>query len=282
MKTHIARNFKSLKYYLGKQNLAKKKVGLVPTMGALHEGHLALIKKSKNLNCFTIVTIFLNPIQFNSKADLNKYPAHEIEDIKLLKKNNVDLIYIPKLIDIYPKNYSTYLTETLYSNLLCGQKRKNHFSGVTTIVLKLFLLINPQAAFFGEKDFQQLVIIKKIIKDLNLKIKVISVKTIRDQYGLALSSRNKLLSTKQLNIARKINSNLKKVNLYKGKSVIYLKSFLKRELHKDGILNIEYLEIRSESELENLKEVKNKDTRLFIAVNIGKVRLIDNIKLESY
>ena len=282
MKTYIARNFKSLKSHLEKKNLIKKKIGLVPTMGSLHEGHLALIKESKGLNCFTIVTIFLNPIQFNSKVDFSKYPVQETEDIKLLKKNKVDLIYIPKPIDIYPENYSTYLYENLYSNLLCGKKRKNHFSGVTTIVLKLFLLINPKVAFFGEKDYQQLVIIKKIIQDLNLNIKVVSVKTVRDQYGLALSSRNKLLSKKQLNIARKINHNLKKVNLYNGKASTHLKSFLKKEMEKDGIINIEYLEIRSESELKKLKEFKTKDTRVFIAVNIGKVRLIDNFKWEKF
>ena len=282
MKTYIARNFKSLKSHLEKKNLIKKKIGLVPTMGSLHEGHLALIKESKDLNCFTIVTIFVNPIQFNSKTDLSKYPIQETEDIKLLKKNKVDLIYIPKLIDIYPKNYSTYLYENLYSNLLCGKRRKNHFLGVTTIVLKLFLLINPKFAFFGEKDYQQLVIIKKIIKDLNLNIKVVSVEIVRDQYGLALSSRNKLLSVKQLNIARKINHNLKKVNLYNGKASKYLKSFLKKEMEKDGIINIEYLEIRSESELKKLKEFKSKDTRVFIAVKIGKVRLIDNFKWEKF
>ena len=281
MNTYIARNFKSLKIQLEKKNLIRKKIGLIPTMGSLHEGHLALIKKSKDLNCFTIVTIFLNPIQFNSKTDLIKYPIQEKEDIKLLKNNKVDLIYIPKLKDIYPKNYSTYLSENLYSNLLCGNKRKNHFSGVTTIVLKLFLLINPKVAFFGEKDFQQLVIIKKIIQDLNLNIKVVSVNTVRDQSGLALSSRNKLLSSKQLDIARKINYNLKKVNLYNGKDVTHLKNFLKKEMKKDGIINIEYLEVRSESELKKLKEYKNKDTRVFIAVNIGKVRLIDNFRWEK-
>ena len=282
MNTYIARNFKSLKKHLEIKNLVKKRVGLIPTMGALHEGHLALIKKSKDLNCFTVVTIFLNPTQFNSRADLIKYPIQEKKDIKLLKKNRVDLIFIPKLIDIYPKNYSTYLSENLYSNFLCGSKRKNHFSGVTTIVLKLFLLVNPKVAFFGEKDFQQLVIIKKIIQDLNLNIKVVSVKTVRDQHGLALSSRNKLLSSKQLDIARKINHNLKKVNLYNGRAAAHLKSFLKKEMKKDGIINIEYLEIRSESELKKLKEYKSNDTRIFIAVNIGKVRLIDNLRWEKF
>ena len=153
---------------------------------------------------------------------------------------------------------------------------------MTTIVLKLFLLINPKVAFFGEKDYQQLVIIKKIIKDLNLNIKVVPVKTVRDQYGLALSSRNKLLSLKQLNIARKINHNLKKVNLYNGKTSKNLKNFLKKEMEKDGIINIEYLEIRSESELKKLKEFKTKDTRVFIAVKIGKVRLIDNFRWEKF
>ena len=140
---------------------------------------------------------------------------------------------------------------------------------------------NSIKIIFGEKDFQQLVIIKKIIKDLNLNIKVVTVKTVRDKYGLALSSRNKLLSTNQLNIARKINYNLKKVNLYKGKSIVYLKKLLRRGLKNDGILNIEYLEIRSASELRKFKEISKNDTRLFIAVNIGNIRLIDNIKLKS-
>ena len=153
---------------------------------------------------------------------------------------------------------------------------------MTTIVLKLFLLINPKVAFFGEKDYQQLVIIKKIIQDLNLNIKVVSVKTVRDQYGLALSSRNKLLTSKQLNIARKINHNLKKVNLYNGKASIRLKNFLKKEREKDGIVNIEYLEVRSESELKKLKEFKTKDTRVFIAVKLGNVRLIDNFRWEKF
>ena len=281
MKTLIARNFKSLKAHLERKNLINRKIGLVPTMGSLHKGHLALIQKSKKSNYFTVVSIFLNPIQFNSKTDLKKYPMKEREDISLLKKNNVDLIYIPKVKDIYPKNYSTYLSEVLYSNLLCGQKRKNHFSGVTTVVLKLFLLINPGVVFFGEKDFQQLVIIKKMIKDLNFNIKVITVKTVRDEYGLALSSRNKLLSTQQLNTARKINSNLKKVNVYKGQSIANLKNFLRRELKKDGIINIEYLEIREGLELKELKKINKKDTRIFIAVNIGKVRLIDNMQIGS-
>ncbi len=281
MKTLIARNFKSLKAHLERKNLINRKIGLVPTMGSLHKGHLALIQKSKKSNYFTVVSIFLNPIQFHSKTDLKRYPMKEREDISLLKKNNVDLIYIPKVKDIYPKNYSTYLSEVLYSNLLCGQKRKNHFSGVTTVVLKLFLLINPGVVFFGEKDFQQLVIIKKMIKDLNFNIKVITVKTVRDEYGLALSSRNKLLSTQQLNTARKINSNLKKVNVYKGQSIAYLKNFLRRELKKDGIINIEYLEIREGLELKELKKINKKDTRIFIAVNIGKVRLIDNMQIGS-
>ena len=125
MKTLIARNFKSLKYHLEKKTLSNRKIGLVPTMGSLHKGHLALVKQAKKLNCFTVVTIFLNPIQFNSKTDLNRYPMQELEDIKLLKKSDVDLIYLPKLKDIYPNDYSTYLSEVLYSNLLCGQKRKN-------------------------------------------------------------------------------------------------------------------------------------------------------------
>ena len=280
MTTVIARNFKNLKLYLSDKQLIKKKIGLVPTMGCLHDGHLSLVKKCKLSGCFTIVTIFVNPIQFNKKKDLLKYPSQERADILILKKYNVDLIFIPKLNDVYPKNFSTYLNESLYSNILCGIKRKGHFSGVLTIVLKLFTLTNPDIAFFGEKDYQQLVIVKKMVKDLNLNITINSVHTVRDQYGLALSSRNKLLRKQELHIARKIYFNLIKVNLCKEKSITYIKRFLKKELINDGIRNIEYLEIREENQLTEVKKLSKKiRARVFIAVKIGKVRLIDNIRI---
>ena len=184
---------------------------------------------------------------------------------------------------MYPKNFSTYLNESLYNNILCAVSRKNHFSGVLTIVMKLFAVTKPDIAFFGEKDYQQLIIIKKMVKDLNLDINIKSVETVRDSHGLALSSRNKLLSEKKLIIARSIYPTLKKVNDLKVKGIKSIKKYIKRELLKTGINVIEYLEIREEN---NLKEIKKMNfstkakARIFIAVKIGKVRLIDNIRLK--
>ena len=282
MQTVIARSFKTLKDNLKKSHLKGKKIGIVPTMGCLHNGHLALIKKCLKLNYFTVVTIFLNPIQFNNKNDLKKYPAQEKIDIRLLKKNLVDLIFIPKLSDIYPEGYSTYLYENIYSKVLCGKHRNNHFLGVTTVVLKLFLLIKPNAAFFGEKDLQQLLIIRKIIKDLNLDIKLEKVSTIRDSCGLALSSRNKQLSKKNLYIARNIYKNIKKVECYKHEKVKQIKSKIKKFLNLYGIKNIEYLEILETKTFKTPQYIdSSKETRIFIAVKLGSVRLIDNYKIKK-
>ncbi len=280
MQTIIARNIKDLKKILMSIN-KNQKVGLIPTMGCLHDGHLALIRKSKKLNLFTVVSIFLNPLQFNNKKDLKRYPFQEKEDISLLKKNKVNLVFIPKLDEIYPNGYSTNLNENLLSNILCGKYRERHFSGVTTIVLKLFLLVKPDIAFFGEKDFQQLLIIKKIVKDLNLEIEILSVSTVRDKYGLALSSRNQLLKENDLKVARQI---YRKLKLSDGKKYKYTKSlvkYLRKELNKSGIQNIEYIEIRYSSNLLKPNKLNSKkDTRVFVAVKFDEIRLIDNYKLQ--
>ncbi|PPR27305.1 MAG: Pantothenate synthetase [Alphaproteobacteria bacterium MarineAlpha9_Bin4] len=281
MATLIARNLKTLKKSLLGKKFRDKNIGLVPTMGAIHNGHLALVKKSTNLSHVTIVTIFLNPIQFNNEEDLKNYPTSLKEDIKILTKNKVDLIFIPSRKEMYPENFSTYINLKKFDNILCGKKRKDHFSGVATVVLKLFSLINPKYAFFGEKDYQQLVIIKKLVKDFNLNVKVQSVKTVRDSQGLALSSRNKLLSTNQKIKATKINKILRKITLKNLKSQKAFSSFFKRKLNFYGISKIEYLEVRDNKSLElySSKDIIGKSYRVFIAVKIGKVRLIDNFKI---
>ena len=280
MQTIIARSLLSLKKNLN--NLKKnQKVGLVPTMGCIHDGHLALVKKCKKLKYFTIVTIFVNPTQFNNKKDLEKYPSQEKKDLEILKKYDVDLVFIPKAQQMYPLGYSTYIKEITFSDVLCGKYRKNHFSGVLTIVLKLFLLVQPYAAFFGEKDFQQLFLIKKMVKDLNLGIKIIGIPTVRDSNGLALSSRNKLLKGKDLEIAQQIYLNFKKIRHLNYKYIKDLEFYLKKELKNSGLNNLEYLEVRESNSLSQTKNIRNgKKLRVFIAVNVGGVRLIDNYKLN--
>ena len=280
MQTIIARSLLKLEKNLN--NLKKKqKVGLVPTMGCIHDGHLALIKKSKKLNYVTVVTIFVNPAQFDNKNDLKKYPSQEKKDLEILKKYDVDLVFIPKKQQVYPLGYSTYVKEINFSHILCGKYRKNHFCGVLTVVLKLFLMVRPYAAFFGEKDFQQLFLIKKMVKDLNLGVKIISISTIRDINGLALSSRNKLLNFKGREIAKEIYSNFKKIRHSNYKYTKDLETYLKKQFKKSGITNIEYLEIRESQSLEKASELKNiKKLRVFVAVYVSNVRLIDNYKLN--
>ena len=280
MQTIIARSLLSLKKNLN--NLKKnQKVGLVPTMGCIHNGHLELIKKCKRLKYFTVVSIFVNPAQFNNQNDLKKYPTQEKKDLEILKKNNVDLVFFPKVKQMYPLGYSTYIKEINFSDILCGKYRKNHFGGVLTIVLKLFLIVQPYAAFFGEKDFQQLFLIKKMVKDLNLGVKVIGVPTVRDANGLALSSRNKLLSAKGLDIAKQIYLNIKKIRYLNYKFTKDIELYLKKEFKKSGLNNIEYIEIRESSSLKYPKRIiKGKTLRVFVAVYVDDVRLIDNYKLN--
>ena len=280
MQTIIARSLLNLKKNLN--NLKKnQKVGLVPTMGCIHNGHLELIKKCKKLKYFTVVTIFVNPAQFNNQNDLKKYPTQEKKDLEILKKNNVDLVFFPKVKQMYPLGYSTYIKEINFSDILCGKYRKNHFGGVLTIVLKLFLIVQPYAAFFGEKDFQQLFLIKKMVKDLNLGVKVIGIPTVRDANGLALSSRNKLLSAKGLDIAKKIYLNIKKIRYLNFKYTKGIELYLKKELKKSGLNNIEYIEIRESKSLKRSKSIiKGKTLRVFVAVYVDDVRLIDNYKLN--
>ena len=280
MQTIIARSLLNLKKNLN--NLKKnQKVGLVPTMGCIHNGHLELIKKCKKLKYFTVVTIFVNPAQFNNQKDLKKYPTQEKKDLEILKKNNVDLVFFPKVKQMYPLGYSTYIKEINFSDILCGKYRKNHFGGVLTIVLKLFLIVQPYAAFFGEKDFQQLFLIKKMVKDLNLGVKVIGIPTVRDANGLALSSRNKLLSAKGLDIAKQIYLNIKKIRYLNYKYTKDIELYLKKKLKKSGLNNIEYIEIRESKSLKRPKSIiKGKTLRVFVAIYLDDVRLIDNYKLN--
>ena len=282
MATLIARNLKTLEEALSSRKIKNKKIGLVPTMGAIHDGHLALVNKCLKLSQVTVVSIFINPIQFNNKKDLNNYPTSIKKDINILSKKKVDIIFIPKVKEVYPNGFSTFIELKSFGNILCGKTRRGHFSGVATVVLKLFCLINPKFAFFGEKDFQQLFIIKKLVRDFNLNVNVQEVKTVRDKNGLALSSRNRMLSKGEKNIASKINSILKKVSI---KDLKINKSILQstsEKLYSEGVTKIEYLEIRQEKSLEiwTPKNFKNKRYRIFIAVRVGKIRLIDNMRLS--
>ena len=281
MKPHIARDLKTLRVI--RENITYKKLSFVPTMGSLHEGHIKLIKRAMRKADKVIVSIFVNPKQFDKKEDFFSYPSNEKEDIKKLEEIGVDIIFIPSKKEIYPKDFNTYVKLEQYNNILCASKRKNHFIGVSTILIKLFFLIRPHFAFFGEKDYQQLVIVKKLVKDLFINTKIIPIKTVRDRNGLALSSRNNLLSSIEYYRAVNIYKILKQVRKYKLSSYKKLILEIKHSLRKIGINKIDYLEIREEKSLRNYDEFRDtssKKFRVFIAVYIGRVRLIDNMRIN--
>ena len=265
------------KHILQKEILKTKGTSFVPTMGGLHKGHISLIKQSKKSKFKTLVSIFVNPKQFNKKSDFRSYPRNTKRDIKLLKKLKIDYLYIPTFKDIYgfrPKN-KIFLDKS--SKKLCGKFRKGHFEGVLNVVNRFIEIIEPRYIFLGKKDYQQLFLIKKHIKKRKIKSKIIECKTIRENNGIACSSRNLNLSKSQMKIASNIFhylSNLKK-KLKKNYSLFKINK-IKKDLIKLGANKIDYLENYN---IKSFKKIKkpSKKYNLFFAYNIKKVRLIDNI-----
>tara|TARA_B100001057_G_scaffold453852_1_gene499053 strand:+ start:340 stop:1152 length:813 start_codon:yes stop_codon:yes gene_type:complete len=250
-------------------------LGFIPTMGGLHKGHISLIKMSLKRCKKTIVSIFINPQQFNKKSDYKKYPRQIKQDLILLKKINVDFVYIPKIEHVYDNQKVPKITINQKDRVLCAKFRKDHFEGVIEVMFRLTKLIKPNKIFMGEKDFQQLYLVKNFISK-NFKCKVVSGKTIRDKNHAALSSRNLLLKKIDLKIVGDIAQNLIlfKKNLNTKDNLKKLLIIKKNELSKKFNINIDYLELRNS---ENLKISKvKKKSRLFIAYNFKKIRLIDN------
>ena len=242
-------------------------IGFVPTMGSFHKGHLSLIKKSTNKCNKTIVSIYVNPTQFNNKKDFFSYPRNIKKDLTKLKKLNINYVFIPSTSEMYKKKRKKKLIVHKKKNILCGKYRKGHFDGVIDIVDRFLNIINPKYIFLGQKDFQQLFLIKKHVEK-RFRVKIISCKTIRDKNFLALSSRNILLAKiyKYLqNLKKKIKKN------YKFKKKI---NYYKNYINKKYGIEIDYLELRNVKDLSSFK--KRKNFRLFVAYKLGGVRLIDN------
>jgi len=262
-------------------------VGLVPTMGALHNGHKSLIDKSVSKCDRTVVSVFVNPIQFCPGEDLDKYPRTLDLDEKLCSDAGVDIVFAPSPKEMYgdvnimSNDFLTYVIPPFfYVNKLCGKSRVGHFDGVCTVVNKLFNIVQPDFAFFGEKDRQQLIILKKMVRDLNIPVQIIPCPIVREESGLALSSRNKYLSDEDkvhalalskilFNIKACYNKGIRDVKALSETAYSYL-----NEHHE-----LEYLEFRDADDLEE-KTIADKNTVVFIALKIGNVRLIDNIALE--
>ncbi len=259
-----------------------KTIGFVPTMGALHEGHLSLVREAERRNDAVIVSIFVNPTQFGPKEDLKNYPRNIKKDMELLSRLNVDAVFYPSVKEIYPDGFSTYIKVEGLSDKLCGASRPGHFKGVATVVAKLFNIVEPDNAYFGAKDFQQLVIIKKMVRDLNMDVNVISMPIIREKDGLAMSSRNSYLSCEERTKAPVINRALELAKLFieEGvKDTKTIKAAMLKLINAEKGIGIDYISICDQETLEEKKTIKGA-TLIAIAAYIGKTRLIDNILIK--
>jgi len=256
-------------------------ISFVPTMGALHEGHLSLMRAAKKKGNFLVVSIFVNPTQFGPNEDFNKYNRDLDGDIKKISDIGVDAVFFPNVDEIYPEGSETYVEVEELQKPLCGQYRPGHFKGVATVVLKLFNIVKPDIAIFGEKDYQQLLIIKKMVRDLHLEIEIVGMPIIREKDGLALSSRNAYLSDEDRARAIALSVSLHEIEKrYKegNKNVSNLVQLGIEILNKSSINDIDYFEIRNGSSLGSEKEAQPGDV-VAIAARIGNTRLIDNTKL---
>ena len=263
-------------------------IGLVPTMGALHNGHKSLIEKSVAKCDRTVVSVFVNPIQFCPGEDLDKYPRTLDADEKLCAEAEVDIVFAPSPKEMYGEGHilsNDFLTYVIppffYTNKLCGKSRVGHFDGVCTVVNKLFNIVQPDFAFFGKKDMQQLIILKKMVKDLNIPVEIIPCPIVREESGLALSSRNKYLSENGKKEALVLSRILKNIKLCYNKGIKDVKALYETAY---SFLNdnhsLEYLEFRDKDTLEE-KITADDDTVVFIALRVESVRLIDNIELKG-
>lgn len=281
MKIQIVRTLSALQEITRDWRAVNKKVSVVPTMGALHAGHLSLVREAKSMSDKVIVTLFVNPTQFNNTKDLKSYPRSEEDDIKKLEPFNIDLLYAPGSNEIYPKGYATQISVSGVSEGLCGDRRPGHFDAVATVVAKLLIQTSANVALFGEKDFQQLHVIKRMVKDLDIPVRIVGCKTIRESDQLAISSRNLLLSDQDrkrapilaktlMDAARRIEAGELQNNVLEDSINI---------LRNSGFKNIEYLELRAESDLKAL-DIVDEPARILASIYLGKVRLIDNVKVR--
>ena len=257
---------------------SQRKIGFVPTMGALHEGHLALVKKCKSESELSIVSIFVNPTQFNDNKDLEKYPNTIEADLKSLEQMDVDIVFIPKYEDLYQNEQKLNVNITEIEQKMEGSKRPGHFEGVIRVLSIFFNLIKPNYAYFGEKDYQQVLVVQQLINQHFPTISLIKCPTIRERNGLAKSSRNKLLSESAFNRSGEIYSTLKWIK--ENITAQSINSILDDGMRKlSERFEVEYLELRNEN---NLEETSNslENSRLFVAVQIESIRLIDNIALN--
>lgn len=278
----ILRNLTEMQSVLSELKAKNKTIGFVPTMGALHAGHISLVEESKKQNDFTLVSVFVNPTQFNNLEDLEKYPRTEQADAALLEDAGVDAVFFPSVEVMYPNGAesNSYDFNGL-ENQMEGKFRPGHFDGVGTIVKRFFEIVQPDHAYFGEKDFQQLRIIQQMVENYKIPLEIVPVEIKRDENGLAMSSRNKRLTEEMLEESPKIYQILLKAkDFLQNNSVEATKKMVEEEFAKTK-LELEYIEIADEKTLESVTNIEpNQKIRAFIAAFAGDIRLIDNLRLN--
>lgn len=260
-----------------------KTVGFVPTMGALHEGHLTLVKEARQMCDIVIVSIFVNPTQFNNSIDLEKYPRDLTKDVSLLAEYEVDYVFAPEEHEIYPDGFSTYVNVQNVTDGLEGEFRPGHFRGVATVVTILFNTIRPDHAFFGQKDAQQVAVIKRLTTDLGFETEIVVVPTIREESGLAMSSRNERLSKEEREKAVVIINALRaaKMEFKRGeRNASHLTQIVKDTIATEPLAKLDYVEIVDRDSMQTIEKVGDNEALIVIAAYFGDVRLIDNVILN--
>ncbi|ACM61067.1 pantoate--beta-alanine ligase [Caldicellulosiruptor bescii] len=279
----VVQKIQEMKEIAKKLKKEGKSIGFVPTMGYLHEGHLSLVRLSKQQNDITIMSIFVNPIQFGPNEDYDRYPRDFERDKSLAEKEGVDYIFYPSVEEMYPEDFKTVVSVKKITEIMCGKSRPGHFDGVATVVLKLFNIVNPDRAYFGQKDAQQLAVIKQMVKDLNLDVEIVPCPIVREQDGLAMSSRNVYLSEEERKSATVLYRalNLAKEMIEKGqKDVSSIKRAMEEMILKEKYTKIDYIEFVNNDTFEIISKVEGK-VLIALAVFVGKARLIDNIVVEA-
>jgi len=277
----IFKDPKKIQQHISNLKKRGKTVAFVPTMGALHEGHAALLRKARTAGDILVLSIFVNPLQFGPAEDFSRYPRPLKNDLAVAKKEKVDMVFTPAAADLYAADHSTHVAEDDLSRGLCGAVRPGHFRVVTTVVAKLFNIVLPDSAFFGQKDYQQYKVIERMSRDLRFPVRLVMVPTAREKDGLAMSSRNTYLSTAERETAPAIYQALcaAKKDIEEGAALNRAGSRIRAALRKSGIRAIDYAAVLSAADLKAASQT-DKKLVVAVAVRLGKTRLIDNILVK--
>jgi pantoate--beta-alanine ligase len=279
----IIHSVKEMQEFSQKTQKAGKKINFVPTMGYLHQGHLTLMEEARK-NCdILVVSIFVNPLQFGVGEDYGEYPRDLTRDVELAESAKVDIIFAPTVKDMYPTGYVTFVNAEIITEVMCGVSRPGHFKGVTTVVTKLFNIVQPEEAYFGQKDAQQVTVIERMATDLNMTVRIVRVPIVREEDGLAMSSRNMYLSMEERKQAAMLYCSLTKAKELiedgeRNKGKIY--QLIQETINSAPLAEIDYIEIRDGLNLQHQGEELKGQVLIALAVRFGKTRLIDNIQVE--